>query len=234
MPNLRDIEGAEVRDARGRRYGRVEHLLFHPRAPRPIGLQVARAPMMYVIPRQTAFLPLSAVAISEGALALTGSAPSRGAGEKAIGAEWDETVIWRGMPVRAEAGTPLGVVCDVDVSIAKATVRSVMLTEGTLTDAALGKRSFPAEHVMGFDGEAVVIADEALAKRPEPAGLAATAGTGAAYAKVSAERLAAKAATAVVAGAKIAKRADIPRRTGKFLGSLRKTMLDAMRDDDEE
>lgn len=233
MPRLSLIEGARVVGGRGKPFGRVEHVLFHPSEPRPVGLQVGRRRLLYVLDRRPVFLPLSSVSADGSALRIVGKRPSHRASEREMGIEWDRTVIWRAMPVRTASGSPLGVVDDAEVSLKHGTLSWVELTDGAVANAVVGKTTLPAEVMRGFDGVAVVAEDEALRER-STGGLAAVAGTGAAHAKVGAEQMAAKAVSGAAAAVKMARRSEAGRRAGKMFGSLKKSVLDAMRADEEE
>ncbi|MBE0476280.1 MAG: hypothetical protein IBX62_04170 [Coriobacteriia bacterium] len=233
MPRLSEMEGAPVRDVRGRRAGRVAHVLFHAYEPRPVGIELERPRLLYVVPRPPAYVPVTALAVEGGEFRLTRAVPSRAAGEREIGHTWDDSVIWRGMPARSSSGGRLGVVRDARLSVKTARLVEVELTEGTVADAAVGRRTVAAENVEGFDGSAVVVTQTAT-EEGVPGGLAARAGTGAAYAKVGAEQLASKAAVSAAAAARLVRRSEAGRRAGRFLGALKKSVLDAMRDDEEE
>ncbi|TLM65775.1 MAG: hypothetical protein FDZ70_10840, partial [Actinobacteria bacterium] len=168
MPLISAIRGLPVAGRTGRLLGTVSEVLFHPSEPRVIGLQVAPPAFLYVLSRAPRFLPLTRVAVwGAEAIGASSRLPSKRAGEREIGAAWDDTVIWRGMPVLSQGGTAAGRVADAGFTKVSGRVTRVLLTGGVVNDVAFGAREVAGELVIGFEpgapgGGAVRVADAAL------------------------------------------------------------------------
>lgn len=204
MPALTDVEGLPVADPEGRELGGVEHVLFHPSEPRAVGLQVAIPPLLFLIDRKPRYLPLR-----PGMLAYCGEAklvlwpeaklPRRKAAEKELGYSFDETVIWRNMEVDLETGERVGLVGDVVFSRKTGKVLRMMLSEGSLSDIAVGQREIPGELVEGFLDGAVRI-DPSFREYAASGGLAAASAKGIAYTRHGVDKAADATLAAGVAG----------------------------------
>ncbi len=157
MLSISELRGVEVRSPTRAVLGRVTGVLFHPSEPRVVGLEVTPPRLAGVVARRVRYVPLSSVAVREGALA-TGerSLPSNAAGQRVLGYSWDDTVHWRGMPVRDSDGAAAGVVADATFDI-QGVLDSLRVSTGIAGDVAVGKLTVPATDVEGFDGAAVVI-----------------------------------------------------------------------------
>ncbi len=90
------------------------------------------------------------------------------------------------MPVLTESGTELGTVRDAVFAEDTGELNALGLSEGATRDVAIGVRDLPARMVRGFDGEAMVVSDEA-ARVEVDGGAAASAGKATAVAKVKTE-----------------------------------------------
>jgi sporulation protein YlmC with PRC-barrel domain len=158
MPAISDVEGLKVTGASGKRLGVVRRVLFHPSEPVTFspstsliagGLMVDRPAAVGMVDLKPRYIPISAEVLasiaSEGHVVWSGEKlPGVAASEKEIGLSWDETVIWRNMPVRVRDGETLGVVGDVVISRKTARVLKVILSEGTIADVAVGRTTAPA------------------------------------------------------------------------------------------
>ncbi len=69
---------------------------------------------------------------------------------KALGVDWDDCVLWVGLPVMCEDGDALGMVGYVTFDRMTGTVDSVATDSGATANALLGKRTVPADLVKGF------------------------------------------------------------------------------------
>jgi uncharacterized protein YrrD len=175
---LSDIEGATLVNAEGTPLGTVEHVLFHPGEPRVVGLQVRPLLLGGLVPLPPAFVAIGQVSVGAGQMVLdTAPLPCRAAAERAIGHDPDATVIWRGMPVASEGGTPFGAVADADLANDWA-VDGLYVSTGAAGDLAHGRLRAPGAVVSGFDGRAVVV--RATADELEASGGAAKAAAAAA------------------------------------------------------
>jgi uncharacterized protein YrrD len=237
VPTIESLEGLPVRTGKGKRYGMVDHVLFHPSEPTCVGLQVQPRAIGFLFTRKPVYILLSDVDLKKHSVEIKAEKkpPARRASEKQAGFSWNDTVIWRGMDVRRRAGKKRGVVMDVEFSPDGA-VRFLTLTEGATADAAVGRRTVPVEEIVGFDGEDVVVEDEAATEDDFEGGLAASAGKTTAVAKVSAEVAAKKAVSYGKATAKVASESDMGKKAMGALRGLAAEVKDAMElpeDDDE-
>ena len=234
MPKARMVEGELVRSASGKRFGHVEHVLFHPKRPRAVGFQIRRIPLLYMIDRKPVFAPMSELEMRDECLTFRSKKPVVGrAAEKAHGYVWDETVIWVGMPVATKSGEGMGDVADVKFHSKSGAVSEVALTGGMTADIAIGTQSVEGARVIGFDGERVVVQDE-VAREEREGGMAKAAGKGAAVATVQAERVARKVVSAGAAGAKMAAKSDVGKKAMKGLRRLADATKEAMGDGEDE
>lgn len=169
-----------------RKAGTVGYVLFHPSELRVVGLAVERSDLALMIERKDRYVAIDRVTLVDGELHTHGSAVWDSAAAKRLGIDWDTTVAWVGMEARTESGLVLGTVRDAVFDEQTGELNAVGLSEGATRDAAIGVRDLPVRMVRGFDGEAVILTDEA-AKVEVDGGAAAAAGKATAVAKVKTE-----------------------------------------------
>ena len=164
------------------------------------------------------------------------------AAAKRLGLKWDETVVWRGMPVRNKGGKSLGFVRDAVIDEHDGSLNGLGLTSGIAADMAVGTVDMPARLVKGWNGSAIIVEEEA--KRLESDGGAAGV---AGRATAVAQDRAGKAGAAAVQGAKtaaaytksavkVAAKSGTAKKVGGFLKSMRDQIVDAagVPDDDKK
>lgn len=233
-----------------RKVGTVRYALFHPSELRVVGFAVERSDLALMIERKDRYVALDRVALVDHELHTHGKGVWDAAAAKRLGIEWDATVAWVGMPVRTESGAALGTVRDAVFAKSTGELNALGLSEGSTRDTAVGVRDLPARMVRGFDGEAVVVTDEAAGVEVD-GGAAAAAGRAAAVAKVKVDSVADTATekfdeVAVAAGqaagkavgyAKVKAKAAAQTEQGKkamgWLKTLKDGVVDAMGDPDE-
>lgn len=234
----------DVVNPKGRRIGRVGDALVHPDRPEVVGFSVERPRLLMVWDRDDRYLGRDSFAVDDDRLVVSARDAWDGAAAKRFGVTWARTVVWYGMPVRTRGGERLGVVRDALFDEQSGAIQAVGLTGGLTADVALGVRDIPARLIIGFDGEAVVVDDEAAVLETE-GGVAKAAGRGAAVAKAQASEAAKVAGAAASAAAKTAAkygasaaRTAAKSETGKkavgWLKALRDEVVDAMGDPDDE
>lgn len=234
MPDVQTVTGELVRGPKGKTFGSVTHVLFHPEEPRVVGFEVQPRPYLYVIPRRARFIALADVEVAKKFLRLNSTRPaSNMASAKKIGASWDATVIWAGMPVRSESGESAGCVRDVRFSKVDGRIKRVLLTGGLTADAAIGRQEVEGDQVQRFDGEYVVVDDE-IHETEFSGGMARRAGTSVAVAKVTAEEVAKKTVAAGRAVARVAGQSKLGKRAAGRLRVFGRAARDAMAADDED
>lgn len=231
--------------------GRVTGVLFHPDEPRVVGYLVERSDLALMIERKDRMLAFDRATFSEGRLEVDGTtAWDRGAAKR-LGVDWDKSVVWLGMPVHTRSGRQLGLVRDGVFDPATGALNAIGLTGGLTQDVAVGVRDLPARMVIGFDGEGVIVADEAAgidvdggaaaaagkatAVAADAAGrAAAVAGDAAGRAAVAAGTAAAKATVYARGAAKAAAKTDAGKKTMGWLKALKAEVVDAMGPPDDE
>lgn len=206
MPAVSDIEGLRVKSPSGKTLGIVRYVLFHPSEPRAVGLQVELPAAAGLVDRKPRFVALTpnvlaaCRAAEEGPLVWPAEKlPMSGTGATEVGLAWDDTVIWHHMPVRTRSGELVGTVGDAVFSGKTGQVLRVVLSEGAVADAAVGRTEVPGDLLVGFDGTSVV-AEDALMGTSPTGGLAAVSGKGVAYAVHGAEVAADATLSAGIAG----------------------------------
>ena len=230
-----------VRDGRRRRrVGRVGDALFAPGSTRVIGFVVDRPRLLFLLDRKPLFLALDKTRHAEKTLIATAGRDAWGASAaRRLGLSWDHTVIWVGMPARTQSGEDLGRVRDGLFDAGTGALNAIGLTGGVTADMAVGVRDLPARHVIGFDGSAVVLSDDALGIEMS-GGAAAAAGKGAAVAKKAAGDAAGqvtdaarKAAAYGTSAVRVAARSKAGRKATGWLKAVKDEVVDAMGDPDD-
>lgn len=168
----KQLAGLKVIDAKkGKRIGKVRRFVFHPSERRCIGLLVKRPDAALMFHRKDLFVALDGFEVVEGQVVVSDDdrATDRGA-VRALGVNWDECVIWVGMPVLTESGEFLGYIDVVEFDRETGQVASLTTENGAANDAILGKRSIPGKLVRGFRrgaGMVLVQAGEYQGEDPE-------------------------------------------------------------------
>jgi sporulation protein YlmC with PRC-barrel domain len=239
--SLNEVYRTGVYTAKGKRVGRVVHVLFDAARPVVVGYLVERRRLLWLFDRKDRHLAHDRVRFtSEGMhIVQDGAVWDRKAASR-LGIDWNLTVVWSGMPVRAEKGTRIGTVRDGVYDVETGELKALGLTGGITADLALGTTDLPAGLVMGFTDGYVVISDEALDIAPS-GGAAEAAGKGAAVARVQAEKAATVAGdaakTAMAYGksaAKVAARSETGKKAVGWLKSVRDEIVDAMGDPEDD
>lgn len=229
--HLSDLDELPVIGARGKSVGRVSRALFSAEEPVLVGFEVRMNAVGHVLERPRRYVAVGGVELTRKAVTLADGVRL----EKVTGGksriEWEETVIWTGMPVRTVSGTLLGEVKDAELDAA-GRVQRITLTRGATSDVAVGTREVPGEYVLGFSGGAVRV-DDAVSRPEFSGGLAASAGRGAAVAKVTAEQAARGAVSAATAAARVAKKSGAGKRAAASWKGFAKGFKEGLRDDDE-
>jgi uncharacterized protein YrrD len=238
--SIREISRFAVLSHKGKKVGRVYEVLFHPEGRRVVGYQVARPRLVYLFDRKDWFLAADAAAVEPGFVkALSPDAWGKRA-QRVTGVPWDETVIWYGMPVKTKSGVALGTVRDGLFDEKTGALEALGLSSGVTADTALGVRDLPASLVEGFNGQAIVVADEAAVVTTS-GGAAEAAGRGVAVAKVQASETAVAAAEAArkaavygKAAVKVAASTDTGKKAVGWLKAMRDEVVDAMGPPDDD
>lgn len=225
ITSTKKLTGLRVVDEKKRkRIGKVRHFVFHPTERRVIGFVVKRPDAALMFHRKDLFVALDGVSFEgdQAVVADRADATDKGA-LRALGVNWDDCVLWVGMPLLTRSMEFLGYVDAVSFDVRTGAVQSVATENGAMSDALLGKRTIPAAMVEGFKlgqgaalvntddyrGEgiedapkgAILVKDQVL-QVPVEGGAAAAAGKATAVVANKAKAGAAKAKPAVRAAAK--------------------------------
>ena len=179
MPSITAYERLAVIGRSGKKLGRVSAVLFHPSEPRVVGVQVDKGAILGVIDQRPRFVRLSQLrGIDDEVLALDADTlPKDAAGERALGYRWDDTVVWRGMPVVSPTAQQVGTVHDVEFDAATGEVMALRVSTGAVGDLAVGRLDVSRELVRGFVDEVVVV-EAGYGELAASGGVAKVAATG--------------------------------------------------------
>jgi sporulation protein YlmC with PRC-barrel domain len=131
------------------------------------------------------------------------------------------------MQVRTRSGVSLGTVRDGLFDSDTGELSALGLSSGAAADVAVGVRDIPVTMVDGFDGEVVVVADEAQAADTS-GGAAAAAGRGTAVAKDVAGKAVKTATLYVKAAAKVASESKTGKKALGWLKTMKDEVVDMM------
>lgn len=232
MPTIGEVVDLPVVNHKGKRVGTVSHVLFHPSEPKVIGFEILPKNVGYVVGMPPKYVPLEDVTLGEDEVTLGAKGyPSERAVEKRFGFHWDETVIWRNMEVKTRAGKRRGYLQEIHF-IPDGSIDAMTISSGTTNDAAVGRRNVEPSKIVGFDGEDVIVENDAATEDDFEGGLAANAGAHAAVAKVTVEVAAKKTVEIGKATAKVAAQSDTARKWGGAFKGFMQEAREAMTDDD--
>lgn len=216
-----------------KRIGRVVDVLFHPTEARVVGFLVARPDLLFLIRRRDVIVALDRTRILEDRVLVDGAAAWDKPAAKRLGIDWEKSVIWMGMPVKTESGQVLGAVRDGVFDPDDGHLNGLGVTQGMTADVALGVVDMPAAYVNGWDGSAVVVKEDALSIQVS-GGAASAAGRGVAVAGAAAaktvdatKKVVGTAAAYTKSAVKVAAKSKTAKKTGKFLRSITKQVIDA-------
>ena len=155
MPNLvttKTLMGMQVFDGRkGKRIGKVRHLVFHPSEKRCVGIAVKRPDAALMFHRKDLFVSLDGFHVEGKRLIVHDDSGTMG--KEAIRShrlDWDACVIWVGMPLITASGNMLGYIASVTFDAQTGAVESLTVENGVANDAILGTRTVSARFVKGF------------------------------------------------------------------------------------
>jgi uncharacterized protein YrrD len=239
MPKIAQMYRATVRGSTGRRLGKVTDVLFDPSEPRVVGFLVRRTPLLWIIKLKSRFAPWPEDREVVAGVPLVLSVPallSPSAADRMLGYDWDTTVVWRDMMITDTGGTLLGKVRDVGFGRKTGKVLSLIMSEGTGIDLAVGMAEVPGKAVRGFDGASVVVDTEVAEDSGTSGGAARAAATAYVQAKIAGEGLVDKANVAleespvVKAAAESVKPEKLGRTVGGWYRAARKAADRALDD----
>ena len=134
-----------------KRIGKVRRFVFHPKEKRCVGFIVKRPDLLWMFRRKDKFVSIEGYDIVDGRIVVRDIPEATDkAACKALGVNWDECVLWVGLPVMTEDGTSLGMVGNVTFNRITGAVDTFDTDSGATANALLGKRTIPADLVKGF------------------------------------------------------------------------------------
>ena len=134
-----------------KRIGKVRRFIFHPKEKRCIGFIVKRPDLLWMFRRKDKFVSIEGYDIVDGRIVVRNAPEATDkAACKALGVNWDDCVLWVGLPVMCEDGTVFGTVGNVTFNRITGTVDSFETDSGATANALLGKRTVPADLIKGF------------------------------------------------------------------------------------
>ena len=191
--------------------GKVRSVVFHPKERRCVGFIVKRPDAALMFHRKDVFVALNGYDMVDGRIVVRRdpSATDKGA-IKALGVNWDDCVLWVGLPVMSTDGTQYGLVGDVIFDAETGEVETLRVTQGATANALLGVKEIPADMIRGFkrgigtqlavNGESseeepvlgAILVDNAVADLAAEGGVAAKAGEATAVVAQQAQEAVAK------------------------------------------
>lgn len=134
-----------------KRIGKVRRFVFHPKEKRVIGFVVKRPDLLWMFHRSDLFVPIDGYDLVDGRIVIRPEAATSGKAYcKQAGLNWDDCVLWVGLPVMSEDGESYGYVGNVTFNRITGTVDCFETDNGATSNALLGKRTIPADMVRGF------------------------------------------------------------------------------------
>lgn len=134
-----------------KRIGKVRRFVFHPKEKRCVGFIVKRPDLLWMFRRKDKFVSIEGYDLVDGRISIRNvpEATDRAAC-KALGVDWDECVLWVGLPVMTEGGDAFGTVGNVTFNRITGEVVSFDTDSGATANALLGKRTVSADLIKGF------------------------------------------------------------------------------------
>lgn len=131
--------------------GKVRRFVFHPKEKRVIGFVVKRPDLLWMFHRSDLFVPIDGYDLVDGRIVIRPEAATSGKAYcKQAGLNWDDCVLWVGLPVMSQDGESYGYVGNVTFNRLTGTVKSFETDNGAASNTLLGKRTIPADMVRGF------------------------------------------------------------------------------------
>lgn len=191
-----------------KKLGKVRACVFHPQDKRCVGFIVKRPDLALMFHRKDLFVAYNGYDLVDGHIVIHHDDPAatdKGACN-ALGINWDDCVLWVGLPVMCQDGITLGLVGSVNYSAETGAIDTLEVTQGATANTLLGVRRVPAKLIRGFrrgmgaelnisneeEGEEVIrgaiLVDDAVKQLPAEGGVAEKAGEATAIASHKAKQ----------------------------------------------
>ena len=134
-----------------KRIGKVRCCVFHPTEKRCVGFIVKRPDLLLMFHRKDLFVSIRGYDLEDGRIAIRDEPGATGqAACKELGVNWDDCVLWEGLPVMCEDGTSFGYVGNITFDRRTGAIESFETDSGVAQNALLGKMTIPADYIRGF------------------------------------------------------------------------------------
>ena len=219
-----------TKKGRLRKFGRIRAVVFHPNKAQAVGYIIKRPDLLWMFKRKDRFVAADCVTPVEGGWEiLEQSGTYDGAACRRLEIDYDECIIWEGMPVQSEDGRELGTIAAVFYDEETLNIDRIDLSTGSVARKLLGEADITREDIVGYGGGAIVVR-ERVKEVEEAGGVAAQAGEAWAVTKHTAsvkveEGKQAAAETAHKAGQAVDRGAEA---AGKAVGSANRAVADAL------
>ncbi len=157
--NTKDLTGMKVWIEKPRKkdpdatkkMGKVRACVFHPQEKRCVGFIVKRPDVAWMFHRKDLFVAYNGYDLVDGAIVVRDAPEATDKGAcKALGVNWDECVLWVGLPVMCQDGTEFGLVGSVSYDAKTGAIVSLDVTQGATANTLLGQRHIPVSMIKGF------------------------------------------------------------------------------------
>lgn len=133
------------------RVGKIRRTVFHPTEKRVVGFIVKRPDLLWMFHRKDKFVSIDGFDLEDGRMVIKQDpAATDAAACKALGVNYDQCILWVGLPVMTPDGQAFGVVGNVEFDLETGDVVSFTTDSGMANNALLGKRTVSAEAIKGF------------------------------------------------------------------------------------
>lgn len=133
------------------RIGKVRRTVFHPTEKRVVGFIIKRPDLLWMFHRKDKFVSIDGFDLEDGRMIIKQDpSATDNAACKALGVNYDECILWVGLPAMTQDGQAFGVVGNVEFDLETGDVVSFTTDSGMANNALLGKRTVSADAIKGF------------------------------------------------------------------------------------
>ena len=158
MSKIRTLTTHDVRHLRvlggkkgTRRIGKVKCCVFHPAEKKCVGYLIKRPDLLWMFRRKDAFVALDEYDIEDGRIVVNPDASLKGeVSAKKHGLNWDDCVLWEGMPLMTADETLIGYVGTITFNRRSVAIQNVIADNGATSKLLLGTLEVPADYIVGF------------------------------------------------------------------------------------
>lgn len=134
-----------------RKIGKVRACVFHPQEKRFVGVIVKRPDAAMMFHRKDLFVAYNGYDLVDGRMLVHDDSEATDAAAcRAMGVNWDDCVLWVGLPVITQDGTQFGMVGDIVFDRTTGAIEHLEVNAGATANALLGVREIPSSMIKGF------------------------------------------------------------------------------------